>query len=176
MSRRTFQLPPGRRMVYSHGRWGRRRVRTTECRTFKAEDLYSTLLTDVRRFQPGERGHATYAFDENQVVIAYEIRANSVWRSGRVFFRCPRCERRCTRVYVPKCDSAGPACRLCWGLTYSSRSLRSYKNTVWGRGFIARMIGETQRDRALEATVESRADRRADSLERWAYRRALRKD
>ena len=171
---RTFQLLPGQRVVYSHGRWGRRRVRTSECRTFRAEELYSTLLTDVRKFGPGDRGKATYAFEGAKLVIDYEVRGNSVWRSGRVFFRCPRCERRCTRVYVPRCD-AGPACRLCWGLTYPSRSLRSYKNTVWGRGIVAKVIGETQRDRAIEATLEARADRRAASAERWAYRRELRK-
>ena len=28
-------------------------------------------------------------------IARWEVRQNAVWRRGRVFLRCPRCERRC---------------------------------------------------------------------------------
>jgi hypothetical protein len=33
--------------------------------------------------------------------LSWELRPNSVWRFGRAFLVCPRCEQRVTRVYVP---------------------------------------------------------------------------
>jgi hypothetical protein len=78
----------------------------------------------------------------------WEVRQNAVWRRGRVFLRCPRCQRCCTRLYLPL-ETLWLACRRCWGLTYVSRQLQNYKDSFWGRGTIARMFGTTQRDWAL---------------------------
>jgi hypothetical protein len=44
------------------GRWGPRRVRTTECHSvLRAEDVYTALVKeDPPRVRPGARGSATY--------------------------------------------------------------------------------------------------------------------
>jgi len=44
------------------------------------------------------------------------------------------------------------------GPTYTSRTLQNYKDSLWGRGEITRMIGVSQRDRAYQRTDESRKD------------------
>jgi len=62
------------------------------------------------------------------------------------------------------------ACRRCWGLTYASRTLQNYKDSLWGRGAIARMFGTSQREWALLATYEKRKQHRGTSRERWATR------
>jgi len=100
----------------------------------------------------------------------WEIRPNSVWRGGRVFLRCRKCDRRCTGLYLPRADTS-LARRRCWGLTYESRSRRNYKDTLYGRGRYARMWGETQRERAFLATLERRAEHRERSRQRCAERR-----
>jgi hypothetical protein len=59
---------------------------------------------------------------------------------GRLFLTCPRCQRPCTRLYVPL-PSSWLACRGCWGLTYSSRTLLNYKDSPWGRGAFVSVFG-----------------------------------
>lgn len=110
---------------------------------------------------------------EGQGLIAdCEVRPNPVWRYGRVFLICPKCGLRCARLYAPT-EEARLACRLCWGLTYASRSLLNYKDTLWGRGPLARMFNTSQRDMAYLTTSENRAERQKRSVERWAERRSL---
>ena len=175
--------PPWRRSIRAHalpvcwpGRWGPRRVRVGECpRTLRAEDLYTNLLRDnAAAVVPGRAGEVTFSVAGRSLTAAWEIRRNAVWRRGRVFLRCPRCGGRCTRLYLPRAD-AGLACRRCWGLTYTSRTRQNYNDSPWGRGALARMWGETQREAAMLATVERRREQRERSRERWAERRQYRK-
>jgi len=145
------------------GRWGPRRVRVEECwAILTAETAYTRLLTDPGAIHVGSRGTVTYALGGRLVTVPFEICANAVWRYGRVFLRCPRCSSRATRVYLPRSDS-WPACRRCWGLTYSSR-MADYKL----RGPFAYLgsWGEA-------ATVLARERRREASAKRWAERRAV---
>jgi hypothetical protein len=79
---------------------------------------------------------------------------------------------RCTRLYLPLEDSSF-GCRRCWGLTYASRTVMNYRDTIWGRGIFARMFGTTQREWSYSITDERRAERRAASLERWRQRAKL---
>lgn len=153
------------------GRWGPRRTRVNECWALvRAEDVYTNLLksngTDLRA---GRAGTAVYAAERRTFSVSWEIRSNAVWRRGRVFLRCARCTRRCTRLYIPLSDS-WVACRRCWGLSYPSRALQNYKDSLWGRGAIARMFGTTQRAWAYSTTDENRKDRLRRSRERWADR------
>ena len=157
------------------GRWGPRRTRTNECwSTLRAEDVYTGLLKDdASKVRPGAAGTATWKFEDRDHTAWWEVRHNAVWRSGRVFLKCPQCGRRCTRLYLPL-KTSGLACRRCWGLTYVSRALYNYRDSLWGRGMIARMFGTTQRDWALDATSERRHARYRASLERWGARRKIR--
>ena len=156
------------------GRWGPRRTRVTECWSLvRAEDVYTALLQhDASRVRPGAKGTSTYTVEGREFNASWELRQNAVWRGGRAFLRCPRCGRRCTRLYLPLRDSS-LACRRCWGLTYGSRTLQNYKDSLWGRGPIARMFGTSQRDWAVLATFEKRKERLERSRERWAQRRTL---
>lgn len=153
------------------GRWGRRRTRVTECwAVLRAEELYTELLRrDAAGVHPGAKGSATLRLEGRDEIADWEIRANAVWRRGRVFWNCPRCGRRCTRLFVPLANS-WLACRRCWGLTYNSRALLNYKDSIWGRG-LARIFGTTQRGWAYEWTDEYRVQRRAASEQRWKERR-----
>jgi hypothetical protein len=140
------------------GRWGPRRTRTSECwATLRAEDWYTALLNDnAIAVRPGARGIGTFKFSTGTAVTAsWEVRANSVWRRGRVFFRCPRCAGLRTRLYLPL-EHSWLACRRCWGLTYTSRTLQNYKDSIWGRGRFAWLLGTTQRDWALLRTHDRR--------------------
>jgi hypothetical protein len=156
------------------GRWGPRRTRTHECYSvLRAEDLYTALLkSDPVNVRAGAAGTATYSIEDRKHTASWELRTNRVWRGGRLFLRCPRCHRRCTRLYVPLVTSS-LACRVCWGLSYASRALRNYKDSLWGRGAFARVFGTTQRDWAYDAACEARSERRARSLQRVAERRRL---
>jgi hypothetical protein len=125
-------------------RWGPRRTRVTECwGVLRAEELYTGLLVEnASAVRPGSRGTATYNLEGRDVTAKWEIRQNAVWRRGRVFFACPRCGQRCTRLYLPLADS-WLACHRCWGLTYNSRTIQNYKDSLWSRGVFARMFGTT---------------------------------
>lgn len=157
------------------GRRGRKRVRVNQClEVLCAEDLYSDLLSDrTKQVGPGSRGTVECRVGGSVHTANWEVRANAVWTFGRVFFFCPRCQRRCSRLYVP-CASFWPfACRTCCGLTYTSQSQLNYKNSLWGRGQFARMWGMSQRDYAYEITSELRSNRRKRSRVRWAKRRPI---
>jgi len=102
----------------------------------------------------------------------WEVHRNAVWRRGRVFLVCPSCSRRCTRLYVPV-ENRALACRSCWGLTYESRTLLNYKDSLYGRGALARMLGTSQREMAFITTSERRKERDRRSCERWEARSKL---
>jgi hypothetical protein len=74
---------------------------------------------------------------------------NAVWRRGRLFFRCPACQGRVTRLYVPIAGRQ-PRCRRCWGLSYESQSW-SYKAT----GMLA-FLGPAAHVTTLERRERSR--------------------
>jgi hypothetical protein len=136
----------------------------------RAEDVYTALLKDdPSRVAPGAKGTAKYAVEGLELTASWEVRENAVWRRGRVFLWCSRCRLRCTRLYLPRKDS-WLACRRCWGLTYQSRTQQNYKNSLWGRGAIARMLGTSQREWAFSMTENRRNDRRQASRLRWAER------
>lgn len=171
MTREGRWAPPHNLPVYASGRRGHRRVRVTECwAVLRAEELYTSLLMDdASRMRPGARGATTHTV-EGRDTASWEIRQNAVWRRGRVFLQCPKCDQRCTRLYLPRPDS-WPACRRCWGLTYASRTLLNYKESFWGRGQFARMFGTSQREWAFLTMHEKRMERREASRERWVQRR-----
>ena len=173
-ARRRWILPHEASVWCPGGRWGPRRTRVTECWSMlRAEDVYTALLMDeASKVAPGARGNSTYTVQGREFTAAWEVRQNAVWRRGRVFLQCPRCSRPCARLYLPLPD-AWLGCRRCWGLTYQSKTHQNYKDSLWGRGPIARMFGTTQRDWAFEATDERRQERRRRSEERWRERRRL---
>ena len=170
--RRPRWAPPHDLRAYASGRRGRRRVRVTECwSVLRAEEVYTALLQhDASRVRPGARGTTTYTAEGREFTASWEVRQNAVWRRGRVFLRCRRCSLLCTRLYLLLSDS-WPTCRRCWGLTYTSRTLQNYKDSLWGRGHLAQMFGTSQRDWAVLATYEKRRERLEASRERWAKRR-----
>ena len=132
-----------------------------------SEQLYTQLLRDgVRHVRPGRRGDAKWTVGTSVLWVAFELRANAVWKFGRVFLRCPTCCRLVTRIYVP--TTAAPAqCRLCWGLTYESRQ-RNYKDS----GLFA-IAGLTLRWFAQSETLREREGRAEAARERYAERRAI---
>lgn len=156
------------------GRWGPRRVRTNECQLrIRSEDLYVVLVRQAakgQRLGPGCAGTSTYKLQGRTLVANWEVRANSVWRFGRVFFRCCRCSRLCTRLYAPLAESE-LGCRRCYGLSYVSQTHQNYKDSIWGRGHFANIFGTTQRDWAYMSTNERRSARREAAAERWRKRK-----
>lgn len=169
-SRRRYILP-SQASCFASGKWGRRRVRITECwATIRAEDCYTALVGSA--LPPGasqSRAKLTWTVGPRQLQGDCELVPNRIWRAGRLFLRCPRCARRCTRLYLPL-ESSWLACRQCWGLTYDSRSISNYKDTLWGRGAFARRFGTTHREWAFLATHERREARRRASRDRIALR------
>jgi hypothetical protein len=160
---------------FCSGRWGRRRVRTSECvLVIRAEDVYTALLRDAEApLRPGAAGVVScLAATGHGYEADWVIRQNAVWRHGRVFVVCPQCHRQRTRLYVPRHDSP-LACRSCWGLTYASRTLQNYKNSLFGRGRLAQLLGTTQREWALMTTLEARKERARRAVERNHERRAI---
>ncbi len=171
--RRPRRFTPGSALVSCGGRWGRRRVRVTECLgVVRAEEVYSALVADdTIDVGPGDQGTAQVTLAGQRLPFGWELRQNPVWRLGRAFLRCARCTSLCTRLYLPT-ETSWLACRRCWGLTYPSRTLRNYKDSLWGRGLLARMLGTTQREWAYELAADARATR----LQRAIQRREERQD
>jgi hypothetical protein len=138
-------------------------VRTDECwYALKAEDVYTRLLSDPEAIGVGGRGEVFAHPGGRTVGVPFEVRANAVWRFGRVFLNCPMCSGRATRIYLPTPDSA-PGCRRCWGLTYESRKA-DYKT----RGPFAYLGSWGQAE-----TVLARERRAQASAARCAERRAI---
>jgi hypothetical protein len=148
----------------STGRWGPRRARVEQCVTLRAELVYDQMIRDKETFGPGSRATLTwtpYRSDKPWDIRA-EILANSVWRCGRIFLRCPRCERRATRLYVPVVN-VEPRCRRCWGLSYESQSW-SYRPRAH---FFGRLFGPV----AYSTTIARRRERREAARTRQRARR-----
>ena len=128
------------------GRWGRRRTRVTECYSLiRAEDSIhrpprgrrlACVAGCPRKRNTQHRRPGAFFRMGDSFQRGLEVRA--------VFLRCPQCRSRCTRLYLPL-ETSWPACRNCWGLTYQSRTLYNYKNSLWGR-WLARLFGTSQRD------------------------------
>jgi hypothetical protein len=136
------------------GRWGCRRLRVTECRhVLRAEDAYRDLL----QFCPKphcQTLEATTAVGN----VTVELRANAVWPHGRLFYRCSRCAKLATRLYVPA-SGLDLRCRRCWGLAYASQQ--------WNyRG------GWFERSKLYGWTLDARAERRQQARAR-RRRRAI---
>ena len=158
--RRRWIAPADAAVWCPSGRWGRRRTRVTECwAVFRAEDVYTLLLRGPEPVEAGGHGEVTWTPGERSFTAAFEIRANRVWRHGRVFLQCPRCSRRATRLYVPTATSWA-ACRRCWGLTYQSRTQNNYKDG----GGVFGLVGMGHRFMAHIQTEHAR-DRRRRSLD-----------
>jgi hypothetical protein len=146
----------------------------TECwAIIRAEDCYTALLHSCRKdATPGLRASLNWVIGGRGLSADCEVRPNKIWRIGRLFLICPRCHKRCTRLYLPL-EASWLACRRCWGLTYNSRTLSNYKDTLWGRGAFAKVFGTSQRDWAYEATSERRKTRSEAARVRAAGRRRL---
>ena len=148
--------------VWISGRWGPRRVRVEECwAILTAERVYTSLLGDPEAISVGRRGELLYTVGDRTVTVHFEVRANAVWRFGRVFLICPMCSGRATRIYLT--TAASPAgCRRCWGLTYESRKadyrVRGPFSYVGSWGEAATVLA---RERRSEASARRYAERRS---------------
>lgn len=151
----------------SSGRWGPKRVRVTQCwAVLKAEDVYTGLLrANASRTRPGERGWCDWELSGREPIrVAWELRPNAVWRFGRVFLTCPRCQGRATRIYLPT-GQAAAACRRCWGLSYTSRQERNYKagrSHTWGVLLSPLTYAMCRAEDACQARAEAAASRYAE--------------
>jgi hypothetical protein len=120
--RRRRYIVPGEVPVWvSSGRWGPRRARVEQCvAVLPAELVYERLICEGSKVGPGWRSTLTWTPDVDTGTsweIGAEVSANAVWRRGRLFLRCPQCEQRATRLYVPIAELQ-PRCRRCWGLMW----------------------------------------------------------
>ena len=119
-----------------HGGNGRprRKRRVSECfAVMKAEHVYA----QIQSAEPMKALGVEWA-DVGRWTIAVDQISNPLWRrGGRLFLRCPRCNRRCARLYMPdKHDEL--KCRLCWRLSYYTRQAVSYRIP---RGLIRQLLG-----------------------------------
>jgi hypothetical protein len=150
------------------GRWGPRRVRVTECAAvFRAEELYDRIVRARRVNPPGARGYMETSADAPEWRLAFDGTANRQWTLGRLFYLCPRCASRATRLYAPTVEDR-PECRRCWGLTYSSRLRTNYK----GRPFCGISASEWARSETAERRQAARAAARERYMGRRQYLRA----
>src|SRR5262245_50053197 len=102
--RRRYVLPAEVPVWVRTGRWGPRRARVEQCATLAAEFVYDKLILEGQSFGPGWRATLSWVPQSNAGPdwdVLVEVLPNAVWRRGRLFLRCPHCERRTTRVYVP---------------------------------------------------------------------------
>ena len=163
---RPRHMPSGEPVSSSSYRWGRRRARVEQCAAILAAELvYGELICNREVFGPGLRRTLSWTPNDGSGRswdIKAEVLANAVWRRGRLFLRCPQCQQRATRLYVPVVG-AEPRCRRCWGLSYESQSW-SYKPC----GFLAG-LGPV----AYWTTAERRRERRQAARARYDARRAF---
>jgi hypothetical protein len=73
---RSVSGPADARVHCRGGRWGIRRVRTSECyAVVRAEDWYTALLADdASRLGPGSHGGATVTFEGRRHTAHFEVR------------------------------------------------------------------------------------------------------
>jgi hypothetical protein len=84
--------------------------------------------------------------------LKVEVLANPIWRRGRLFYRCPACGRRATRLYVPF-SGLQPRCRRCWGLSYESQSWSYEGGPV---AYVTTLCRREERHRAARARYDAR--------------------
>lgn len=156
---------PGEVPVCAAGRWGPRRAHVGESAAILAAELvYHQLICDGSRFGPGARARLTWTPDAASTTswdIEVEVVPHAVWRRGRLFLRCPACQQRATRLYVPIAGYE-PRCRRCWGLNYASQSW-SYKPVS--------LCGQVLSSVAYVTTAVRRDERRQAARTRYAARR-----
>jgi hypothetical protein len=111
-----------------------------------AETAYDFVICDAAS-RARACGELTWRVGERIHSVQWELRANAVWRFGRVFFRCVVCGRLAARLYLPGADARTAACRRCYGLSYESRQA-NYRDNV-GR---LRHIGLSARAFAFRET------------------------
>ncbi len=158
--------------VWVSGRWGRRRVRTTECRSVvTSETLYDRLLRDGKAPRPGLSGRVVIGPPVTAYTLTWDSVPNRIWAFGRIFLTCPGCDRRATRLYIPLAGCR-PECRSCWGLSYTSRTRVNYKRS--GSSFW-RAVGISSSDWARLNTEERRREAKTEALERYRSRRPFTK-
>lgn len=164
-------IVPGEVPVWvTSGRWGPRRVRVGHCwAILRAELVYDQFIRERRPLRAGWRARieiqVSTASSQSMTpwYVDVEVRANAVWRLGRLFLRCPSCSGRVARLYVP-IVGLEPRCRRCWGLCYESQSW-SYKPV----GLFGRLFGPI----AYATTLERRQERKKAARVRYEARRAL---
>lgn len=69
------------------------------------------------------------------VAVALEFRDNLLWGGwGRLYFRCPSCARRVSRLYLPT-PGEDARCRRCWRLPYTTQAYtyRAGDIKTWGK-------------------------------------------
>ena len=141
--------------------------------TLAAELVYHRKILEGSDFGRGVRVTIRWRPDGSSEtwVIDAEVRPNAVWKRGRLFLRCPTCQRRATRVYVPVPDQE-PRCRRCWGLSYQSQTW-TYKTS----GFLAAVLGPEAAaalGSAAAATTRIRRKERRDAARaRYTERRSF---
>jgi hypothetical protein len=149
------------------GEGRRRRARVEECVSVTAEGVYAVMLRDARwMLQPGATGELSWIINGRSRPVVWEVRANRLWRHGRMFLNCAGCGRRATRIYAPA-DASAPACRLCWGLAYQSQQFN------YRPGGPLRAFGISHRQFAQRLTSLKRQRARATARARLAARRTL---
>jgi len=153
------------------GRWGPRRLRVTECDgMITAEGVYDSCVRVGLALRPGFRAAVvmpivTTTHGKKPTVstttwlLSFEMLPNLIWRFGRLFLRCPRCDCRVTRLYVPILGQS-PRCRRCWGLAYASQSWSYHRD-----GYSSQVCYLT--------TAGKREARRKDSRQRCSERSVL---
>lgn len=148
----------------------------TQClAVLRAEVLYTELLrADPGAVRAGRRGWLDWSMQGAErgatFRVEFEVRANAVWRFGRVFLRCPRCGRLACRVYLPNVNT-GLACRRCWGLTYESRQQRNYRAGSRSRGVLGIILSPLAY--AMCRAEDSRRERAQAAARRYAQRHRL---
>jgi hypothetical protein len=84
--------------VWSAGRRGPSRTRVTESAfTVTAEEIHTILLRDGGPLEPGWTGWVIATAEAGHSWrLGVSVTSNAVWRRGRVFLVCPRCDRWAT--------------------------------------------------------------------------------
>lgn len=157
--------------VYSGSRFGRRRVRVTECAfVLRAEALYDHMIREGHPPAPGGRGQALITVAGRSLAAEWTVAPNRLWAYGRVFLGCPRCGERAARLYLPTRHSPGLECRRCLGLTYHSRTHGNYHRS----GGLLAAFGFSPAEWERGCTSERRLEARAAARALYQKRRAVR--
>lgn len=151
------------------GRWGPRRLRVTECaEVITAETVYDLAVGLGVGLRPGFTAAIEMPLVTTNTIsdtsdrtagwlLSIEVLPNPIWRFGRLFFRCPRCTRRITRLYIPVAGRT-PECRTCWGLTYASQSWSYHLDGHSRQACYATTTGQREtRRRASRKRCEARS-------------------